>query len=31
MFRSHADHAGIPLQTECTYTHHMLWCRITTL
>jgi len=23
--------SGIPLQTEHTYTHHMLCCRITTL
>ena len=23
--------SGIPLQTERTYTHHMLCCRITTL
>ena len=23
--------SGIPLQTECTYTHHMLCYRITTL
>jgi hypothetical protein len=33
MFRSYSDHlqSGTHLHTERTYTHQMLWCRITTL